>query len=210
MTGNNYLSVKIIIHGRTVRGFSSSCHYIQGAEERRSEWRGGVLDIPGGAGQTGQTARMNGKEIPKHYHHFEGSMRENVDELLVRHRASVDALRAAVGDVLPTDEPHFYDDLFLMRFVMTHSKGGKECNLKVRIDGVCGCSGARAPQCIAAGGAVGSRCGSACAATHRTMLCCTHRTPKTLCARRSHGAKSMPKSSSESAKLAKLRTRTRA
>ena len=81
-------------------------------------------------------ARMNGKEIPKHYHHFEGSMRENVDELLVRHRASVDALRAAVADVLPTDEPDFYDDLFLMRFVMTHSKGGKECSLKVRIDGV--------------------------------------------------------------------------
>jgi len=36
-------------------------------------------------------------------------------------------LRARVGDVFPTDEPDFYDDLFLMRFVMTHSKGGKEC-----------------------------------------------------------------------------------
>ena len=47
--------------------------------------------------------------------------------------------------MLPTDEPHFYDDLFLMRFVMTHSKGGKECNLKVRIN-VCVDARARAPR----------------------------------------------------------------
>ena len=52
---------------------------------------------------------------------------------------TVDALRAAVADVLPTDEPDFfYDDLFLMRFVMTHSKGGKECNLQVPVDSVSG------------------------------------------------------------------------
>jgi hypothetical protein len=35
-------------------------------------------------------ARMNNKEIPKHYHHFEGSMRENVDELLAKHKDSID------------------------------------------------------------------------------------------------------------------------
>jgi len=33
---------------------------------------------------------MNNKEIPKHYQHFEGSMRENVDELLVKHKDSID------------------------------------------------------------------------------------------------------------------------
>jgi hypothetical protein len=33
---------------------------------------------------------MNNKEIPKHYHHFEGSMRENVDELLAKHKDSID------------------------------------------------------------------------------------------------------------------------
>ena len=29
---------------------------------------------------------MNNKEIPKHYHHFEGGMREDVDELLEKYK----------------------------------------------------------------------------------------------------------------------------
>jgi hypothetical protein len=79
---------------------------------------------------------MNNKDIPKHFHHFEGGMRENVDELLGKYKADIDDLRKKVADVMPTDQPDFYDDLFLMRFVMTHSKGGKECNLKEAEDAV--------------------------------------------------------------------------
>jgi hypothetical protein len=79
-----------------------------------------------------RVATMNNKEIPKHYHHFAGGMRDSVDELLVKYEKEIGELRSNVADVFPTDQPGFYDDLFLMRFVMTHSKDGKQCNLKVR------------------------------------------------------------------------------
>ena len=65
-----------------------------------------------------------------HAHHFEGGMRENVDELLQKYKTEIGTLRSKVADVFPQDQPDFYDDLFVMRFVMTHSKGGKECNFK--------------------------------------------------------------------------------
>ena len=73
---------------------------------------------------------MNEKDMPAHFHHFEGGMRESLDELLVKYKSEIDTLRQKVTDVFPQDEPDFYDDLFIMRFVMTHSKGGKECNYK--------------------------------------------------------------------------------
>ena len=73
---------------------------------------------------------MHGKDVPKHMHYFEGGMRDNVDELLERYRPDIDSLRRRTKDVFPADQPDFYDDLFLLRFVMTHSKGGKECKME--------------------------------------------------------------------------------
>ncbi len=44
-------------------------------------------------------------------------------------QADIATLRQKVTDVFPTDQPDFYDDLFVMRFVMTHSKGGTTCKM---------------------------------------------------------------------------------
>jgi hypothetical protein len=51
------------------------------------------------------------------------SMRQNVDELLSKHRSSIDELKKRVSDVLPKNNPE-YDDIFLLRYVMTWLKKG--------------------------------------------------------------------------------------
>ncbi len=50
-------------------------------------------------------------------------MRQNVDELLSKHRSSIDELKKRVSDVLPKNNPE-YDDIFLLRYVMTWLKKG--------------------------------------------------------------------------------------
>jgi len=40
--------------------------------------------------------RMNNKEIPAHYHHFQGGMRENVDDLLIKYKTDIDTLRTVL------------------------------------------------------------------------------------------------------------------
>lgn len=52
-----------------------------------------------------------------------GGMRTNVDALLVEHKAAIEELREAVADCLPQDS-EFYDDIFLLRFVLTWEKRG--------------------------------------------------------------------------------------
>jgi len=57
-----------------------------------------------------------------------GGMRVNVDELLKTHASAIQELRTAVADVLPAgpcykDGPG-YDDVFLLRFVLTWEKKG--------------------------------------------------------------------------------------
>jgi hypothetical protein len=52
-----------------------------------------------------------------------GGMRTSVDSLLVAHKAAIEELREAVADCLPEDS-EFYDDIFLLRFVLTWEKKG--------------------------------------------------------------------------------------
>lgn len=51
------------------------------------------------------------------------SLRQDVDELLAKHRSSIDELKKRVSDVLPKDN-HEYDDIFLLRYAMTWLKKG--------------------------------------------------------------------------------------
>ena len=53
-----------------------------------------------------------------------GGMRINVDDLLKQHAPAVEELRAAVADCLPPNELAFYDEIFLLRFVLTWEKKG--------------------------------------------------------------------------------------
>ena len=52
-----------------------------------------------------------------------GGMRTDVDALLVEHKAAIAELRESVKDCLPQDSD-FYDDIFLLRFVLTWEKKG--------------------------------------------------------------------------------------
>jgi hypothetical protein len=52
-----------------------------------------------------------------------GGMRKNVDELLSEHKAAIEELRSAVADCLPKNDA-FYDEIFLLRFVLTWEKKG--------------------------------------------------------------------------------------
>ena len=52
-------------------------------------------------------------------------MRENVDELLQKYKTDIGTLWITVADVFPRDQSDFYDDLFVMRFVMTMSGHAK-------------------------------------------------------------------------------------
>ena len=52
-----------------------------------------------------------------------GGMRTDVDALLVEHKAAIAELRESVRDCLPQDSD-FYDDIFLLRFVLTWEKKG--------------------------------------------------------------------------------------
>ena len=52
-----------------------------------------------------------------------GGMRTSIDSLLVEHKAAIEELREAVADCLPQDS-EFYDDIFLLRFVLTWEKKG--------------------------------------------------------------------------------------
>jgi hypothetical protein len=52
-----------------------------------------------------------------------GGMRMNIDQLLEDHRAEINDLRSRTNDLLSSN-PSFYDDIFLLRYVLTHSKKG--------------------------------------------------------------------------------------
>ena len=54
--------------------------------------------------------------------HLLDGLRQNVDELLTRHHADIEKVKSLTSDVLP-QEP-MYDEIFLLRFVITHSKKG--------------------------------------------------------------------------------------
>ncbi len=47
----------------------------------------------------------------------------DIDKLLVEHKVQIDDLRSRTKDVLSKD-PVSYDDIFLLRYVLTHSKRG--------------------------------------------------------------------------------------
>ncbi len=52
-----------------------------------------------------------------------GGMRLDIDKLLVEHQNLIEELRNRTNDVLLQD-PATYDDIFLLRYVLTHSKKG--------------------------------------------------------------------------------------
>jgi hypothetical protein len=49
-------------------------------------------------------------------------LRANVDELLAKHQADIEEVKRLSADFLPEDA--MYDDIFVLRFVITHSKKG--------------------------------------------------------------------------------------
>ena len=49
-------------------------------------------------------------------------LRANVDELLAKHQTDIEEVKKLTAKVLPKDD--MYDDIFLLRFVITHSKKG--------------------------------------------------------------------------------------
>jgi hypothetical protein len=52
-----------------------------------------------------------------------GGMRLDIDKLLEDHRVEISDLRARTSDLLASN-PSFYDDIFLLRYILTHSKKG--------------------------------------------------------------------------------------
>jgi hypothetical protein len=52
----------------------------------------------------------------------EHGLRASVDELLVKHQADIEEVKKLAADFLPKDA--MYDDIFVLRFVITHSKKG--------------------------------------------------------------------------------------
>ena len=60
-------------------------------------------------------------------------LRANVDELLTKHQADIEEVKRLTAGILPTDP--MYDDLFLLRFVITHSKKGS-CDFAEAADAV--------------------------------------------------------------------------
>ena len=88
-----------------------------------TDWLGCISKTAPGAGQrpikeTGNVFMVDHSEL-----NAGGGMRLDIDQLLDNHRSEISDLRARTSDLLSRN-PSFYDDIFLLRYILTHSKKG--------------------------------------------------------------------------------------